>query len=28
VTVHQLEAVLAGDLDDLLDQVHTQINAP
>jgi peptide chain release factor 1 len=28
VTVHQLEAVLQGDLDDLLDQVHTQINAP
>ncbi|TMA32847.1 MAG: peptide chain release factor 1 [Deltaproteobacteria bacterium] len=28
VTVHQLEAVLAGDLDDLLDQVHTQINQP
>jgi peptide chain release factor 1 len=28
VTVHQLEAVLAGDLDDLLDQVHTQINNP
>src|SRR4030095_14895322 len=23
VTVHQLEAVLEGDLDDLLDQVHT-----
>ncbi len=28
ITVHQLEAVLAGDLDDLLDQVHTQVNAP
>jgi peptide chain release factor 1 len=28
VTVHQLESVLQGDLDDLLDQVHTQINAP
>jgi peptide chain release factor 1 len=28
VTVHQLEAVLQGDLDDLLDQVHTQINNP
>ncbi len=28
VTVHQLEAVLEGDLDDLLDQVHTQLNAP
>jgi peptide chain release factor 1 len=28
VTVHQLEAVLQGDLDDLLDQVQTQINAP
>ena len=28
VTVHQLETVLEGDLDDLLDQVHTQINAP
>jgi peptide chain release factor 1 len=28
VTVHQLENVLQGDLDDLLDQVHTQINAP
>jgi peptide chain release factor 1 len=27
VTVHQLETVLQGDLDDLLDQVHTQINA-
>ncbi|HKA13550.1 MAG TPA: peptide chain release factor 1 [Myxococcota bacterium] len=26
VTVHQLEAVLQGDLDDLLDQVHTQLN--
>jgi peptide chain release factor 1 len=28
VTVHQLEAVLQGDLDGLLDQVHTQINNP
>ena len=28
VTVHQLEAVLQGDLDDLLDQVHTQVNNP
>ena len=28
VTVHQLESVLQGDLDDLLDQVHTQISAP
>jgi len=28
VTVHQLESVLQGDLDDLLDQVHTQINQP
>ncbi len=28
VTVHQLETVLQGDLDDLLDQVHTQINNP
>jgi len=28
VTVHQLESVLQGDLDDLLDQVHTQINNP
>jgi peptide chain release factor 1 len=28
VTVHQLETVLQGDLDDLLDAVHTQINAP
>ena len=28
VTVHQLEAVLQGDLDDLLDQIHTQINQP
>jgi len=28
VTVHQLEVVLQGDLDDLLDQVHTQINNP
>ena len=28
VTVHQLETVLQGDLDDLLDQVHTQINQP
>jgi peptide chain release factor 1 len=28
VTVHQLETVLQGDIDDLLDQVHTQINAP
>jgi peptide chain release factor 1 len=28
VTVHQLETILQGDLDDLLDQVHTQINNP
>jgi peptide chain release factor 1 len=28
VTVHQLETVLQGDLDDLLDQVHTQISNP
>jgi peptide chain release factor 1 len=28
ITVHQLEAVLQGDLDDLLDQVHTQISQP
>jgi peptide chain release factor 1 len=27
ITVHQLEAVLQGDLDDLLDAVHTQIEA-
>jgi hypothetical protein len=25
--VHQLEAVLQVDLDDLLDAVHTQIDA-
>jgi peptide chain release factor 1 len=26
VTVHQLDAALAGELDDLLDQVHTYMN--
>jgi peptide chain release factor 1 len=28
ITVHQLEAVMQGDLDDLLDAVHGQIDAP
>jgi peptide chain release factor 1 len=28
ITVHQLEAVMQGDLDDLLDAVHAQMDAP
>jgi peptide chain release factor 1 len=28
VTVHQLENVLLGDMDDLLDQVHGHLDEP
>jgi peptide chain release factor 1 len=28
VTLHRLEAALAGDLDELLDAVHSHMNAP